>query len=43
MASKDKQYQNAMKNSDEQEARTESECALQQVIFSYHVRQYGAV
>ena len=34
MVSKDKKYQNAMKNSDEQEARTESERALQQVIFS---------
>lgn len=34
MVSKDKKYQNAMKNSDEQEARTESERALQQVVFS---------
>lgn len=34
MVSKDEKYQNAMKNSDEQEARTESERALQQVIFS---------
>ena len=34
MVSKDKKYQNAMKNSDLQEARTESERALQQVIFS---------
>lgn len=34
MVSRDKKYQNAMKNSDEQEARTESERALQQVIFS---------
>ncbi len=34
MVSKDRQYQNAMKNSDEQEARTESERALQNVIFS---------
>lgn len=34
MVSKDKKYQNAMKNSDEQEARTESERALQKVIFS---------
>ena len=34
MVSKDKKYQNAMKNSDEQEARTESERALQQVMFS---------
>ncbi len=34
MVAKDKKYQNAMKNSDKQEARTESERALQQVIFS---------
>lgn len=34
MVSKDKKYQNAMKNSDAQEARTESERALQQAIFS---------
>ena len=34
MVSKDKKYQNAMRNSDEQEARTESERALQQVVFS---------
>lgn len=34
MVSKDKRYQNAMKNSDKQEARTESERALQQVILS---------
>lgn len=34
MVSKDKKYQNAMKNSDEQEARTESERALQTVILS---------
>ena len=34
MVSKDKKYQNAMKNSDAQEARTESERALQAVIFS---------
>lgn len=34
MVSKDRKYQNAMRNSDEQEARTESERALQQVIFS---------
>ena len=34
MVSRDKKYQNAMKNSDAQEARTESERALQQVIFS---------
>lgn len=34
MVSKDKKYQNAMKNSDEQEARTESERALQQIIIS---------
>ena len=34
MVSRDEKYQNAMKNSDEQEARTESERALQKVIFS---------
>lgn len=34
MVSRDEKYQNAMKNSDEQEARTESERALQQVIFA---------
>lgn len=34
MVSKNKKYQNAMKNSDVQEARTESERALQKVIFS---------
>ncbi|MBT8810141.1 type I restriction endonuclease subunit R [Lactobacillus delbrueckii subsp. bulgaricus] len=34
MVSNDEKYQNAMKNSDEQEARTESERALQKVIFS---------
>lgn len=34
MVSKDEKYQNAMKNSDEQEARTESERALQKVIFA---------
>lgn len=34
MVSKDEKYQNAMRNSDEQEARTESERALQKVIFS---------
>lgn len=34
MVSHDEKYRNAMKNSDEQEARTESERALQQVIFS---------
>ena len=34
MVSKDKKYQNAMKNSDAQEARTESERALQAMIFS---------
>ena len=34
MVAQDKKYQNAMKNSDEQEARTESERALQKVIFS---------
>lgn len=34
MVSRDEKYQNAMKNSDEQEARTESERVLQKVIFS---------
>ena len=34
MVSKDEKYQNAMKNSDEQSVRLESERALQQVIFS---------
>ena len=34
MVSQDKAYQNAMKNSDEQNARIESERALQQVIFA---------
>jgi type I restriction enzyme R subunit len=34
MVSRDEKYQNAMKNSDEQEARTESERALQKAIFS---------
>lgn len=34
MVSRDKKYQNAMKNSDAQSARLESERALQQVIFS---------
>ena len=34
MVSRDEKYQNAIKNSDEQEARTESERALQQVIFA---------
>lgn len=34
MVSRDEKYRNAMKNSDEQEARTESERALQQAIFS---------
>lgn len=34
MVSKDAKYQNAMKNSDKQSARMESERALQQVIFS---------
>lgn len=33
MVAKDERYQNAMKNSDEQNARMESERALQQVIF----------
>ncbi len=32
--SRDEKYQNAMKNSDEQSARLESERALQQVIFA---------
>ena len=34
MVSKDEKYQNAMRNSDEQSARLESERALQQVIFT---------
>lgn len=34
MVSKDERYQNAMRNSDEQEARTESERALKDIIFS---------
>ncbi len=34
MVSKDERYQNAMKNSDRQNARMESERALQQVVFS---------
>ncbi len=34
MVAKDERYQNAMKNSDEQNARIESERALQQVIFA---------
>ena len=34
MVSRDEKYQNAMKNSDEQSARMESERALQQVIFA---------
>lgn len=34
MVSKDEKYQNAMKNSDEQSARLESERALQHVIFA---------
>lgn len=34
MVSRDEKYQNAMRNSDEQEARTESERALQKVIFA---------
>ena len=33
MVSKDEKYQNAMRNSDKQNARMESERALQQVIF----------
>ena len=34
MVAKDERYQNAMRNSDEQNARMESERALQQVIFA---------
>lgn len=34
MVSKDEKYQNAMRNSDKQNARMESERALQQIIFS---------
>ena len=34
MVSRDERYQNAMRNSDEQSARLESERALQQVIFA---------
>ena len=34
MVSRDEKYQNAMKNSDEESARLESERALQQVIFA---------
>lgn len=34
MVSRDEQYQNAMRNSDKQEARTESNRVLQKVIFS---------
>ena len=34
MVSQDKTYQNAMRNSDKQEARTESDRVLQTVIFS---------
>ncbi|MCM1060688.1 MAG: type I restriction endonuclease subunit R [Eubacterium sp.] len=34
MVAKDERYQNAMKNSDEQNARMESERALQQIIFA---------
>ncbi len=34
MVSKDKTYQNAMKNADRQEARTESDRVLQSIIFS---------
>jgi len=32
--SRDKTYQNAMKNADEQEARTESDRVLQSIIFN---------
>ena len=34
MVSHDEKYQNAMRNSDEQEARTENERAVQKAIFS---------
>lgn len=34
MVSRDEQYQNAMRNSDKQEARTESDRVLQKIIFS---------
>ena len=34
MVSKDKKYQNAMKNADKQEARTESDRVLQAIMFS---------
>jgi type I restriction enzyme R subunit len=34
MVSKDQRYQNAMKNADEQEARTESDRVLQAIVFS---------
>jgi len=34
MVSKDQTYQNAMRNSDKQEARTESDRVLQSIIFS---------
>ena len=34
MVSRDEKYQNAMRNSDKQEARTESDRVLQKVIFS---------
>jgi type I restriction enzyme R subunit len=34
MVSKDKKYQNAMRNSDKQEARTESDRVLQEIIFA---------
>ncbi len=34
MVSRDEQYQNAMHNSDKQEARTESDRVLQRIIFS---------
>lgn len=32
MVSRDERYQNAMRNSDKQEARTESDCALQKIF-----------
>ena len=43
MVSRDEQYQNAMRNSDKQEARTESDRVLQKVIFLHHGRQHGAL
>ena len=43
MVSKDETYQNAMRNSDEQSARLESERALQAGHFLYHGGQHGTV